>query len=125
MAGLEGLASIIYHEKQQSGSMLCAQHALNSLLRSLVHPDNHAIGLIDIFFLKFAEGPYVCMVFRISVFLSNCAPVAFKYTAPDLSEIARNLDVLEAQYNTDSEQGESKNMDDTGTYTAWNCSRLS
>lgn len=33
MAGLEGLASIIYHEKQQSGSMLCAQHALNSLLQ--------------------------------------------------------------------------------------------
>jgi hypothetical protein len=33
MAGLEGLASLIYHEKQQQGSMLCAQHALNSLLR--------------------------------------------------------------------------------------------
>ena len=35
MAGLEGLASIIYHEKQQQGSMLCAQHALNSLLRKI------------------------------------------------------------------------------------------
>ncbi|KAH7914112.1 Josephin-domain-containing protein [Hygrophoropsis aurantiaca] len=33
MAGLEGLVSMIYHEKQQSGSMLCAQHALNSLLQ--------------------------------------------------------------------------------------------
>ncbi|KAJ3575102.1 hypothetical protein NP233_g1338 [Leucocoprinus birnbaumii] len=33
MAGLEGLASVIYHEKQQQGSMLCAQHALNSLLQ--------------------------------------------------------------------------------------------
>jgi hypothetical protein len=33
MAGLEGLTSLIYHEKQQPGSMLCAQHALNSLLR--------------------------------------------------------------------------------------------
>ncbi|KXN92436.1 Ataxin-3 [Leucoagaricus sp. SymC.cos] len=72
MAGLEGLASIIYHEKQQSGSMLCAQHALNSLL----------------------QGPY--------------------FTAPDLSEIARKLDLLEDQYNTESQRDGSKNMDDTG-----------
>jgi hypothetical protein len=33
MAGLECLVPYIYHEKQQEGSMLCAQHALNSLLR--------------------------------------------------------------------------------------------
>ncbi|KDR75875.1 hypothetical protein GALMADRAFT_248614 [Galerina marginata CBS 339.88] len=33
MAGLERLIPNIYHEKQQSGSMLCAQHALNSLLQ--------------------------------------------------------------------------------------------
>ncbi|KIM75496.1 hypothetical protein PILCRDRAFT_827205 [Piloderma croceum F 1598] len=33
MAGLESLSSLIYHEKQQQGSMLCAQHALNSLLQ--------------------------------------------------------------------------------------------
>ncbi|TFY72226.1 hypothetical protein EVG20_g798 [Dentipellis fragilis] len=33
MAGLEGLISLIYHEKQEAGSMLCAQHALNSLLQ--------------------------------------------------------------------------------------------
>ncbi|KAF9227341.1 Josephin-domain-containing protein [Gyrodon lividus] len=33
MAGLEGLVPLIYHEKQQSGSMLCAQHSLNSLLQ--------------------------------------------------------------------------------------------
>ncbi|KAG9316637.1 Josephin-domain-containing protein [Chiua virens] len=33
MAGLEGLQNLIYHEIQQSGSMLCAQHALNSLLQ--------------------------------------------------------------------------------------------
>ncbi|KII92471.1 hypothetical protein PLICRDRAFT_134105 [Plicaturopsis crispa FD-325 SS-3] len=33
MSGLERLASTIYHEKQQEGSMLCAQHALNSLLQ--------------------------------------------------------------------------------------------
>ena len=34
MAGLGGLVPYIYHEKQQEGSMLCAQHALNSLLRA-------------------------------------------------------------------------------------------
>ncbi|KAI0063519.1 Josephin-domain-containing protein [Artomyces pyxidatus] len=33
MAGLENLIPLIYHEKQQAGSMLCAQHALNSLLQ--------------------------------------------------------------------------------------------
>ncbi|KAA1473940.1 Josephin-domain-containing protein [Dentipellis sp. KUC8613] len=33
MAGLEGLIPLIYHEKQEAGSMLCAQHALNSLLQ--------------------------------------------------------------------------------------------
>jgi len=33
MAGLENLIYSIYHERQQPGSMLCAQHALNSLLR--------------------------------------------------------------------------------------------
>ncbi|EPQ57220.1 Josephin-domain-containing protein [Gloeophyllum trabeum ATCC 11539] len=34
MAGLEPLISLIYHERQQPGSMLCAQHALNNLLRT-------------------------------------------------------------------------------------------
>ncbi|EKM80981.1 hypothetical protein AGABI1DRAFT_119519 [Agaricus bisporus var. burnettii JB137-S8] len=33
MSGLEPLVPLIYHEKQQPGSMLCAQHALNSLLQ--------------------------------------------------------------------------------------------
>ncbi|KAF8798698.1 Josephin-domain-containing protein [Phlegmacium glaucopus] len=33
MAGLERLIPYVYHEKQQQGSMLCAQHALNSLLQ--------------------------------------------------------------------------------------------
>lgn len=30
---MDRLTTLIYHEKQQPGSMLCAQHALNSLLR--------------------------------------------------------------------------------------------
>ncbi|KAI0665903.1 Josephin-domain-containing protein [Trametes maxima] len=33
MATIDGLIPLIYHEKQQQGSMLCAQHALNSLLQ--------------------------------------------------------------------------------------------
>jgi len=40
MAGLQSLVSLIYHEKQQSGSMLCAQHALNNLLRAYLHVSN-------------------------------------------------------------------------------------
>ncbi|KIM69762.1 hypothetical protein SCLCIDRAFT_1208288 [Scleroderma citrinum Foug A] len=33
MTGLDDLKALIYHERQQEGSMLCAQHALNSLLQ--------------------------------------------------------------------------------------------
>ncbi|THH30129.1 hypothetical protein EUX98_g4069 [Antrodiella citrinella] len=33
MAALQHLTSLIYHEKQEQGSMLCAQHALNGLLQ--------------------------------------------------------------------------------------------
>ncbi|KAF8585934.1 Josephin-domain-containing protein [Ramaria rubella] len=33
MSGLETLLPLIYHEKQQSGSQLCAQHALNGILQ--------------------------------------------------------------------------------------------
>lgn len=37
MAGtMDDLIDMIYHEKQQEGSMLCAQHALNSLLRTRI-----------------------------------------------------------------------------------------
>ncbi|KAF4563314.1 Machado-Joseph disease protein [Pleurotus pulmonarius] len=78
MAGLEALSSIIYHEKQQPGSMLCAQHALNSLL----------------------QGNY--------------------FSAPDLSDIARNLDHLEESYrdqDDDVTRGASTNMDDTGFFS--------
>lgn len=37
MAGLDALTAMIYHERQARGSMLCAQHALNSLLRESNH----------------------------------------------------------------------------------------
>ncbi|THU95668.1 Josephin-domain-containing protein [Dendrothele bispora CBS 962.96] len=77
MAGLENLTALIYHEQQQEGSMLCAQHALNSLL----------------------QGHY--------------------FMAPDLSEIARQLDELEGNYDQDHGQTPSisQNMDDTGFFS--------
>jgi Ataxin-3 len=56
MAGLERLASIIYHEKQQPGSMLCAQHALNSLLRMFIC-FGRCFRFIDS--LRSTEGNYV------------------------------------------------------------------
>lgn len=34
MNSLAQLVPLIYHERQEEGSMLCAQHALNSLLRT-------------------------------------------------------------------------------------------
>jgi hypothetical protein len=34
MNTLAQLVPLIYHERQEEGSMLCAQHALNSLLRT-------------------------------------------------------------------------------------------
>ncbi|KAJ7703173.1 Josephin-domain-containing protein [Mycena rosella] len=75
MAGLENLP--IYHERQEEGSMLCAQHALNSLL----------------------QGNY--------------------FSAPDLSEIARSLDVLELEESYDDENSgrKSGNMDDSGFFS--------
>ncbi|KAJ7497317.1 Josephin-domain-containing protein [Mycena latifolia] len=73
MAGLENLP--IYHERQEPGSMLCAQHALNSLL----------------------QGNY--------------------FTAPDLSEIARGLDVLEESYDDENLGTRSGNMDDSGFFS--------
>ncbi|KAJ6593923.1 Josephin-domain-containing protein [Mycena capillaripes] len=73
MAGLENLP--IYHERQEEGSMLCAQHALNSLL----------------------QGNY--------------------FSAPDLSEIARNLDVLEESYDDGNPGTRSGNMDDSGFFS--------
>ncbi|EGO25284.1 hypothetical protein SERLADRAFT_414930 [Serpula lacrymans var. lacrymans S7.9] len=43
MVELERLKDMIYHEKQQAGSMLCAQHALNSLMHTLEgHYDHDA-----------------------------------------------------------------------------------
>ncbi|KAG6857689.1 hypothetical protein H0H87_004105 [Tephrocybe sp. NHM501043] len=43
---LENLVTLIYHEKQQPGSMLCAQHALNNLLQGnyFTAPDLSAIA---------------------------------------------------------------------------------
>ncbi|KAG2129822.1 Josephin-domain-containing protein [Suillus bovinus] len=77
MAGLEPLVHMIYHERQQEGSNLCAQHALNSLL----------------------QGNY--------------------FTAPDLSQFARKLDILEesSRYDDANRARTSTNMDDTGFFS--------
>ncbi|KAF7288663.1 Josephin domain-containing protein [Mycena chlorophos] len=72
---MDNLVARIYHEKQQEGSMLCAQHALNALL----------------------QGNY--------------------FTAPDLSEIAKELDTLEQSYDDDNHGTRSGNMDDTGFFS--------
>ncbi|KAF8658253.1 hypothetical protein AX16_002029 [Volvariella volvacea WC 439] len=74
MASLEYLTSVIYHERQAPGSMLCAQHALNALL----------------------QGSY--------------------FSAPDLSEIARQLDIAERHVDTGRGRS-STNMDDTGYFS--------
>lgn len=77
MDGLEPLVHMIYHERQQEGSNLCAQHALNSLL----------------------QGNY--------------------FTAPDLSQFARKLDILEesSRYDDANRARTSTNMDDTGFFS--------
>lgn len=56
-ATIEDLIPHIYHEKQQEGSMLCAQHALNSLLRtcSILLPP----CLPLLIFCNAVEGQYV------------------------------------------------------------------
>ncbi len=36
MMSVEDMIPHLYHEKQEDGSLLCAQHALNSLLRAAV-----------------------------------------------------------------------------------------
>ncbi|KAF7315642.1 Josephin domain-containing protein [Mycena indigotica] len=72
---MNNLQRAVYHERQEDGSMLCAQHALNSLL----------------------QGNY--------------------FTAPDLSELAKNLDTLEESYDDDNHGSRSGNMDDSGFFS--------
>ncbi|KAI0630092.1 Josephin-domain-containing protein [Trametes polyzona] len=95
MATINQLIPLIYHEKQQEGSMLCAQHALNSLL----------------------QGQYVSIMLSLWVLTpSNIAP---QFTAPDLSEIARKLDETEHGYLEEGTgtNAPSTNMDDTGFFS--------
>ena len=113
MAGLENLIPTIYHEKQQSGSMLCAQHALNSLLRAYARSFDHAHCLI-----YGMCGPLQ----KATMCVPECPPwkclsrliCCSQFTTPDLSAIATSLDALEVSYNTDAAGTSSTNMDDTG-----------
>ncbi|KAF9653252.1 Josephin-domain-containing protein, partial [Thelephora ganbajun] len=87
------LVPLIYHERQEEGSMLCAQHALNNLLRtqSVIRPLHLSLQLtIDL---------------------------QRNFSAPDLSAIARGLDELEQSYHEDRRRGSSTNMDDTGFFS--------
>ena len=49
MNTLAQLVPLIYHERQEERSMLCAQHALNSLLRmppsTLVSPSQYSLTI--------------------------------------------------------------------------------
>ena len=56
MAGLQPLTALIYLERQQPGSMLCAQHALNNLFRAF---SMHLITLGTFLIERYAEGNYV------------------------------------------------------------------
>ena len=113
MAGLENLVPIIYHEKQQSGSMLCAQHALNSLLRAYARSFDHThcliygmCGPLQKATTCVPEYPPWQWLLR----LIRCS----QFTTPDLSAIAASLDALEVSYNTSAAGTSSTNMDDTG-----------
>lgn len=46
--------------------------------------------------------------------LNICSPRILKFSASDLSEIARTLDVLEESYDDSNTGNSSTNMDDTG-----------
>lgn len=48
----------MYHEKQQPGSMLCAEHALNNLLREPILNSKQAMELIMLCY-SILEGHYV------------------------------------------------------------------
>lgn len=56
MASMDTLIQEIYFEKQQEGSMLCAQHALNSLLRESTH---NPLSCMAKTYTTRAEGEYV------------------------------------------------------------------
>ncbi|OJT05777.1 Ataxin-3 [Trametes pubescens] len=47
MSSIDSLIPLIYHEKQQEGSMLCAQHALNSLLQIARKLDETEHGYLE------------------------------------------------------------------------------
>jgi hypothetical protein len=71
MAGLEQLVQIIYHERQQEGSNLCAQHALNSLLRMCLITYCSMLVFID-FCSPFPEGNYVGILLSVGNRILTC-----------------------------------------------------
>lgn len=82
MEGLEPLVHMIYHERQQEGSNLCAQHALNSLLRT--YPIYCSMLVFTGFHSPFPEGNYVGIFFLIANRILTCV-IAIVHSARSLS----------------------------------------
>ena len=59
MAPLDALLPHIYHERQQEGSMLCAEHALNNLFRAFIFTLKPSASSKLTLSLPLPEGPYV------------------------------------------------------------------
>lgn len=116
MTTLAQLVPLIYHERQEEGSMLCAQHALNNLLRTppiipislSQSPTNHRSTQRNIWFVP------------LSFDIEGTAWITAlgQFSTTDLSAIARGLDELEQSVDEDRRGRSSQNMDDTGTYLA-------
>jgi hypothetical protein len=113
MVGLDALTQAIYHEKQQPGVMLCAQHALNAILRmcTFIHRSSVAYDVIFTVRGKLCEINVTFNIYLHADFES------LQFTAPDLSVIARQLDEEELVHNPERGQT-SENMDDTGFFSS-------
>lgn len=96
--------------------MLCAQHALNSLLRAWSALTYSAVSLTP-FNPNTCRRP-ICQSRHPTIFFALDAQGFLRqFTAPDLSTIAHSLDNLEDDYDEDHRAQESMNMDDTGLHS--------
>ena len=113
---IESLIPLIHHEKQERGSMLCAQHALNALLRECRILDDPNSLLSWLLLAWSSEEPIVRVLkaydWPRTHMISDGSP---QFSVTDLAQIAKSLDDLEDTYNEDRGQ-DSVNMDDSGNY---------
>lgn len=114
MEGLDLLKSSIYHERQQPGSMLCAQHALNNLLRMCPFIWFRENWVIKSFSRRGQPRAYlITLLIAVAFTRPDCS----QFSAPDLSSIAADLDQLEESVDEDRRGHTSANMDDTGFFS--------